>query len=195
VVVTAGRFDVERGARRILTALAIIVGLVAMPAAAEGLTVELTVLPGPLGITSASARQFRPLSSSGDGLRLTSTLSPVTVTDATGTGSGWQVMVSAAVWSTGPDGLAVVVPMPPGSLVMDAPNVVAEGTSSAAPMVTPGPYVFDPDGTPLVIATAMPGAGMGTYDFSEAPLTLRPPIGTSAGTYGVSISVVVAAGP
>ena len=181
--------------RRILTALAVIVGLASMPASAEALTIHLTVLPGPLGITSASARQFRPLSSSGDGVTLTSALSPFTVTDATGTGSGWHVTVSASVWSTTSDGLPVVRPMAPGSLVMEAPNVVADGTSSATPVMTPGPYPLESDGSPLVIATATPDGGMGTYDFSEAPLTLHLPTGTSAGTYGVSINVVVAAGP
>lgn len=168
-------------------------GLLALPASAEAMTVRLDIRPGPLGITAASANQFRPRSGTGDGVTLTSTVSGFTVTDATGTGAGWHVMMSASAWSTDPDG--AVVPMPPGSLGMEAPNVVAEGTSSAPPLVSPGPYGFEPGARPLVIATAPPEAGMGTYDFSAAPLTLQAPLGTADRTYGASVSVVVAAGP
>ena len=44
-------------------------------------------------------------------------------------------------------------------------------------------------------AIVVPEAGMGTYDFSAAPLTLHAPPGTSDRTYGASVSVVIAAGP
>jgi len=174
--------------------MGVMAGLLALPASAEAMTVRVAIRPGPLGITAASASAFRLPSGTGDGVTLTSALSPFTVTDATGTGAGWHVLMSASAWSTDPDDGAAV-PMPAGSLVMDAPTVVAEGTSSGPPVMAPGPYVFEPGAGPVVIATALPEAGMGTYDFSAAPLTLHAPLGISDRTYGASVSVVVAAGP
>jgi hypothetical protein len=187
---------VAMAAKRILAILAVIAGFVATAASAWALEVHLTVHPGSLGITATSATGFQPTGRDAHGPILTAALSGFTVVDATGTGAGWHVTMSASpVWSTSLGSQPAAPPIPTGSMLMAAPAVSADGTDSPVPLITPGPYPIDLGGASIVIATAEPERGMGTYDFSAAPLTLRLPAGAAAQTYGISLSVVVAIGP
>lgn len=127
-----------------------------------------------------------------DGTNLTSfgVMNPFDVVDSRGTGAGWNVTFSATPFSGGGHTL------PAGSFAVNALAAACEaavtctgtatGTTQATPVDT---------GTPVKVARAQVGAGMGTYKLGPASLTLAVPAGAYAGTYTSTVTITVTTGP
>ena len=160
-----------------------------VPALAQDATTA-TVTGGSLTMTTPTAGDFST-SITGVAQTLTTPLATFSVSDLTGTGAGWKVTAGAAQFSTGgvtPRTLAT------GSLKMTAPTVTANGTTSAAPTITAGPYTID-SGTAVKIGSAAVDTGMGTYDFTATTLSLSLPANVYAGSYASTVTLTAASAP
>ncbi len=151
---------------------------------------------GSLTITSPLAADFPGVTLNGATQTVTAGLEAFTVDDSRGTGEGWHVTAQATQFAE-VDILGVYVllgkTLPASSLKMSEPTVTANGTTSPAPSITPGPYTLDA-GSAVTIASAAVDTGMGKYDFSATTLMLTVPPRAYARTYrsDVTISVVTA---
>lgn len=149
-----------------------------------------------LGITSVTVTDFSSVSLGGSLSKTTATMSDFSVSDTRGTGEGWNVVVQGTAFAQW-NGTAYVgggKKLPAGSLSMPAPTVSSSEATPAPPTVTPGPYLID--GHAVKIASASPGAGQGTYSFTQTgPLTLTVVAAAYEGTYRSEITVSVASGP
>ena len=187
-----------RAALVLALALALTGAFAAAAFAAEDDT-NLNVTGGSLTITDPAVGDFEGVALDGHATTTTATADGFSVTDATGSGDGWKVNVSAtrfAEWS----GTAYVQDghqLPTSSLSLAQPTVLADGTTSAAPSIAEGPYAID-SGSAIPIASAAADAGMGEYDFSQAetPLTLSLPAATTyAVQYHSTVTFDVVTGP
>ena len=142
---------------------------------------------GPLSITPVPAGDFASRGVTGAAQTTTADLDAFSVSDPRGTGAGWYVTAHATRF-TG----AALRQLATGSLSMSAPGVTPVGTSS--PTVAAGPYTID-DGSPVSIAMAAAGAGMGTYFFAATTLTLALPADVFAGAYASTITISVVSAP
>jgi hypothetical protein len=185
--------SVRKRGTRLALAVALALALVAVFAAAAFASDATNVLitGGSLTITNPTVGDFTGVTLDGQTKTTTATVDTFSVTDATGTGLGWQVNVSASpfVQWAGDAAVSGGRELPLSSLSLAAPTVAANGTTSAAPSITDGPYMID-NGTGVKIASAAINAGMGKYDFTQAatPLTLSLPAAT---TYAVQYHSVV----
>lgn len=116
------------------------------------------------------------------------TLSNWTVTDATGTGDGWNIEVSSTQFKELPPQAGFPTGYTPLTLPLDSLSGSSSLTFVAQPGSTPvsstgGPYFENlttplDSGTPVVIAQADQGYGMGTYEIEEPSdclvLTVKP---------------------
>jgi hypothetical protein len=161
---------------------------VAMASAGHATDGILSVTGSSLAITSPSVTSAGPIALKGNVQTLQAMVTGFTVTDATGTGSGWHVVVQAS----GPAGAGA---LPMRAVSMTEPAVSPRGTDSPPPSVMPGPYLLQFGGPPLPVATAGVDAGMGTYDFSGTQLTLNVPAGADPGSYETTVSLSVLSGP
>ncbi|MBA3432219.1 MAG: hypothetical protein H0U16_12165, partial [Actinobacteria bacterium] len=85
--------------------------------------------------------------------------------------------------------------LPASALSMPAPSVSPNGTTSASPSITSGPYTID-SGSAVKIASAATNAGMGTYDFTQGgSLTLSVPADATAATYRSDVTFSTVTGP
>jgi hypothetical protein len=142
-----------------------------------------TCAPGVLSITNPLTADFAGKSITGAAQTTTAALNAFSVSDLTGSGSGWHVTAQASRF-TGVDRQLAA-----GSLSMSAPTIAPAG-----PTVVPGPTVID-NGAAAQIASAAPGAGMGVYDFSATTLTLALPAGIYADVYASTVTISVVSGP
>lgn len=192
-------------ARRFATGLAavVIAAGAAMPTAFAADTTDITLTGGELTITTPTVSDFAAVTLDGTAKSTTATLGTWSVTDARGTGLGWNVTTQAtqfAEWdSTLNSGAGGYVTggktLATGSLKMPVPSVVADGTLSALPTILAGPYTLD-NGSAVKIASAALDAGMGKYDFTPGgSLTLTVPASAYARTYRSEVTVSVVAGP
>jgi len=129
----------------------------------------------------------------------TATFDPFTVTDARGTGEGWNVSVEAtqfAEWDSG-DYVVSGKTIPASSTSMPLVSAAkADGSSSAIPSVSAGPYTIDSGSSVQLASAAADGTGMGSYTFSQGgSLTLSVPASAYARTYRSDMTVSVDAGP
>jgi hypothetical protein len=124
-----------------------------------------------------------------DGTRKTTSTSvgDWSVTDARGTGQGWQVKVSATTPSTGG---GTPHTMPNATLVLGAPTAAADDAlmdPSGAPATAGGDILAGA----VTVADAESGEGMGKWDFTQgaSDLTLTVPPDVYAGTYTTTLTV------
>jgi hypothetical protein len=179
---------------------AMVLAAASAPAAASGHDTNVTISGGLLAITEPTVGDFTGVTLDGTAQTTTATFADFTVTDPRGTGAGWNVTVQAsqfAEWDTG--GGAYVASgrtLAQNSLSMAAPTVAGNGTTSAVPAITGGPYTLD-GGTAVKVASAAVDTGMGTFDFTQpaAPLTLSVPASVYAATYRSTVTVSVVTGP
>ena len=149
-----------------------------------------TVTAGTLSITSPLAGEFAGKSITGVAQTTTAALDSVSVSDLRGSGTGWHVTAQASTFTgTGTGGHDLAA----GSLSMSQPTVASDGTTSAAPTITSGPYTID-NGA-VSIASAALNAGMGKYDFAATTLTLSLPADVYAGTYASTVTISVVTTP
>ena len=118
----------------------------AIPAFADDGT-SATVTAGALTITNPTAADFVGKDVTGVDQTTTAALNTFSVSDLTGSGAGWNVTAQASQFTGTSHNLAV------GSLKLSAPTVAADGTTSAVPSITGGPYTID-SGSAVKIASA-----------------------------------------
>jgi hypothetical protein len=148
---------------------------------------------GTLTITTPSVANFGGLTLNGAAQTTTAALGTFTVTDARGSGIGWNVTVQATQFTAGSHTLAM------NSISMPAPTVAkADATSGNVPTIATGPYLID-NATAVKISSAAvdatTGNGMGSYTYTPGNLTLSVPANAYAGTYTSTVTVSVVTGP
>lgn len=153
--------------------------------ASDGTTAVVT--GGSLSITNPLAANFAGRSITGANQTTTAALDAYSVSDLRGSGAGWHTTAQASQFTGASHNLAV------GSLLMSAPTVAANGTTSPDPTVTLVDTVID-NGAASVASAAM-NEGMGTYDFSATTLTLALPADVYADTYASTVTVSVITAP
>ncbi|QBP41962.1 WxL domain-containing protein [Paenisporosarcina antarctica] len=124
---------------------------------------------------------------------VTAKINTFDVTDATGTGNGWNVTVSATQFTQA----AGANPLATGALSLAAPVVNEKelGSSNFANITKSTVGLIDVV-TPLTLLTALAGEGMGTYTVSDIPMTLTLlPKEVYAGTYTSTITTTIESGP
>lgn len=177
----------------------LVAGLGASAAFAADAT-DVTVSGGSLGITVApTVTDFGAVTLDGSAKTTTATFDGFEVNDARGSGAGWNVTVQATQFAEYDTGTSTFVAsgktLALNSLSMAAPTVAADGTTSAAPSITAGPYNIDA-ASAVKIASAATNAGMGKYDFTQAgPVTLSIPTTAYAKTYRSTVTVSTVTGP
>jgi hypothetical protein len=152
-----------------------------------------TITGGTLSITQPTIGSFADVILDGSVQTTTATVGSFTVTDATGTGNGWNVVVKASQFSDSINSLT----LPTDSLSIALPTVTAKDGADLASTVTPNMGTID-NGTGVKILSAALEGGMGAYDIAYASdaLTLNLlPKDVKAGTYTSTITVTVTTGP
>ncbi len=151
------------------------------------------IKPGSLTITTPTVSNFGDVTLDGAAHTTNATVSTFNVIDATGSGTGWKVIVQATQVTTG--GTTPIL-LATSSLQLAAPTVAAAGTASAVPTIVSGPYIIDA-GSAVKIASATANTGMGTYQFTPPAnaLTLSIPASAYVGTYSSTVTVSVVSGP
>ncbi len=156
------------------------------------------LIGGNLNLSSITVSDFPNVMLSGSATNATTTMNPFTVTDARGTGAGWNVTVQATQFKEYVGGIYVNggKTLSLSSLSMASPTVAPNGTSSPAPTILAGPYIID-SGSAVKIASAAVGNGMGAYDFTPgaSDLTLNIPANAYATAYRSEVTVSVVSGP
>ncbi|MDP9069504.1 MAG: WxL domain-containing protein [Actinomycetota bacterium] len=192
--------------RRFATSLlaVTVVSTLAMPAASAATDpTDISLTGGDLTATTPTVGDFAAVTLDGTAKSTTAAMGTWDVTDARGTGLGWNLTFQAtqfAEWDstlnagaggyvTGGKKLAA------SSLKMPVPSVLADGTLSALPTILTGPYTLD-SGSAVKVASAALDAGMGNYDFTPGgSLTLTVPANAYARTYRSEVTVSVVSGP
>lgn len=192
--------DIRGRARALAGGLAIVAGaaVIATPGALAADAADLVITSGSLSSPTVAVGNFGGITLTGSAQTSNATMDAFSVTDARGTGGGWNVTAQATQFKEW-DGAAYVTSgrtLPASSLSMAAPTVAANGTTSAAPSITAGPYTLDGAGA-IKIASAAADTGMGRYDFTTglSSLTLSVPSTAYAKTYRSELTVSVVAGP
>lgn len=178
------------------------VGAAAIPAHAAD-AADVTVTGGSLSITGVTVGDFTGVTLDGTAKTATATVDNFSVTDARGSGAGWNVTMQGtqfAEWdaslNAGEGGYVTSgKTLPLNSLGLSALTVAANGTTSTSPTTSAGAGIDNTTGA-LKIASAGIDAGMGQYDFTGAnKLSLSIPASTYAKTYRSDITVSVVTGP
>ncbi len=183
----------------LVAATGLLVGAIA-PAAMAADPTDVNLIPGSLSITNPAVANFSDVTLDGTAKTTTAAMENFSVTDARGSGAGWNVTVQATRFTevdalTGTYVLVDPKRLPAGSLSMPAPTVAADGTTSPGPSITSGPYTID-SGSAVKIASAAVGNGMGKYDFTQGGnLSLSIPATASAARYRSDVTVSAVTGP
>lgn len=145
--------------------------------------------PGTLSLTAPTlASSLSPITLNGQVQTSVATFSPWSVTDATGTGDGWNVQVQASQFteiapSSGFASGSSALTLPLGSLSLTGSRSIIAGSGSTPVSATGGPnfavnsLIVD-QSSPEVLLTASSGYGLGTYTVQEPAnglaLTINP---------------------
>ena len=160
---------------------------------------NVTITGGLLSITNPAVGNFAGVTLNGTAQTTTATFGAFSATDARGTGAGWNVTVQATQFAehNGTIYVASGETLPTSSLSMPAPTVAkSDGTSSAEPSITAGPYTIDAGSAVKIASAAADGTGMGSYDFTQGgSLSLHIPASAYAKTYRSDVTLSVVTGP
>lgn len=180
----------------IMAGVLLIAGMMASTASASMDPTNITINGGTLNISAMTVGDFAPVTLTGSVTNVTAGMTPFTLTDARGLGAGWNITVQATQFREYLAGAYVGSgkTLATSSLSMPQPTVAANGTSSAVPTITSGPYTID-SGSAVKIASAAADAGMGAYNFSPEDLTLSIPANAYATTYRSEVTVSAVSGP
>jgi WxL domain surface cell wall-binding len=145
---------------------------------------------GTIAVTTPSVDDFASVTLNGAAQSTTAGMGTFDVTDARGTGVGWNVTVQADQFDSGTHTL------PMDSISMPAPSVgKIAATSGSVPSIISGPYHIDNASAVKIASAAGDGTGMGSYRFTPDVLTLSVPANAYAGTYTSTVTVSVNSGP
>jgi hypothetical protein len=170
---------------RTVAAATVLAGVLVVPVFADTATITSGVTAGSLTETLGAYTQ--PASFALNGTDHTQTFSiPVAVNDATGSGAGWKLQMSATVFTSGTDTLAADA-LSIGSAVTITPGTGTAPTdtmSASTPVTTTAAEYFG--------ATA--GSGLGTSTIT-APMAVVVPASTKVGSYASTITIAIASAP
>jgi len=157
-------------------------------------TATVNVLPGNLSMTDLGATSFEDAHLSGVTQTITSGMpTTVTLTDATGSGAGWNVSMQATPF-TNAAATGTIKTLSPGSLTLGDITVTPKDDSK--PIVASAASGAIDNETGVTILTAGTDEGMGTYDISMTAMSLKLLVSeTKAGTYTSTITTTLTAGP
>lgn len=143
----------------------------------------------PLGTPAFSA--FTSVTLNGSPQVTSANLAPYIVTDATGSGSGWNVTIQLSQLTNASHTL------PMDSVHTTAGVVKADpGTTSPAPTMSALTGANGADhASPQKLASAAVNEGMGVYLVSPKPFVLTVPANAYVGTYASTVTVAVNSGP
>lgn len=171
-------------------ALALTVTVFAGTTLAAETGVNSTITGGELKLSAISATAFEETLLDGKIQNSTASIQPFTVTDARGTGTGWDVSITATAFTNpeAPKALSA------NTLTIAEPTVSeGEGSSLAANLAKLGGAI---DNGPVKVLTAATAEGMGTFEVDAIPMTLNlKPSEVYAGTYSTTVSVTLTNGP
>jgi hypothetical protein len=160
---------------------------------------NVVVTGGSLSITAPAVGDLTGVTLDGTAKTTTATLAAFSATDARGSGAGWNITVQATQFAehNGTTYVASGKTLPTSSLSMPAPTVAkSDGTSSAVPSITAGPYAIDAASAVKIASAAADGTGMGSYSFTQGgSLSLSVPASAYAKTYRSDVTVSVVTGP
>lgn len=184
-----------RKAKKMKTTLAIAALLIGsfggqvLAATSGTTTATVGIQSGGLSITApAVTSDFGNVTLTAGVVKPTATLGTLTLVDATGSGSGYKVNVSASQFTevTPSSGWAPTTSakkLPLSSLKIAAPSAVTPvgGTLSPAPKSSIGGLTVVDSGSPLKLLSAAANEGLGSYDvsFSTNSLELTVDVGTA----------------
>lgn len=162
-------------------------------------TTSVNIQKGSLSLAKPTATPFPAVTLTGSKHSIATDISNFVITDATGSGDGWHVAVSASQLQDAAGHL-----LPKGSLKLLAPDnvTVTGGTTSPKPLVKSGPWLID-DGNSYSALSAAKNQGMGKYTIAfpsnALNLTLDPAnvfVGSGgSSTYTSTITWTVVSGP
>jgi hypothetical protein len=182
--------------------LAVVLAALALPASAiaETDTTSVALTGGTLSFTAAPlADDFAGVTLDGTTKTLKTRLNDWKVSDATGTGNGWNVTFGATQFSTGG---ATPKTLPAGSLKLKEPVVSKTdllNTATAPVRAGTPPWVLDNGSVKLYSAASGTGQGEFLFDHvnlaTDEDLVLTVPPTAAAGTYSSTITFTLATGP
>jgi hypothetical protein len=183
-----------------------IVGAVALGSALPvGATADtgVTITGGTLsggGLTFNNTGAFTGVTLNGSQQTTTETLSIANITDARGTGAGWNDSLTLTQLKQYSAGAYVVggYTLPTSSIKVTTAPVVSlvDSTSSAASTITPVATNTALDtGSAVKLLDAAANGGMGSYSFSNITMTLTIPANAYAATYKTDATVSLNAVP
>ena len=174
--------------RRTLTVCAS--ALVAVAAFTPGASADVGVGAGTLDFDPAGAPaigNFSAVTLNGTPQLTSLTVAPFTIVDATGSGAGWNVLLTVPNLVNGGDTIAA------SNVSMSAPVVSGAGASSLTGVSAQASAGAFASGEKMVIATAT--NGMGSYLVSPRLLKLTVPVTAHVGTYTSTATIAVVSGP
>lgn len=147
---------------------------------------------GDVSLSTVTAASFGVITLDGTTQTFQAPLNTFDVTDARGTGAGWNVSVVAGQFTDSTSGRI----MDAGSLAIDAPAVnLKDAGSSALSTITQAGGVLD-NGTGVKLLSAAVDGGMGSYTVDPASMTLTlKPGKVYAGNYTSTVTVSLTTGP
>jgi len=180
--------------RRVLAALgalSLVATLGAAPAHAATDDTSVTLTSGTASMSAPTFADFGSVALDGTRKTAATAASSWSVTDARGTGAGWEVTMAATVPSTGG---ATPVTLPTAALTLTAPAVAPADAqnSSTPPAVAGGDLV----GSTVKVADANTDEGLGIWDFTQDAddLALTVPSDARTGTYTSTITTTFSPG-
>nr|WP_309099193.1 WxL domain-containing protein [Fredinandcohnia onubensis] len=164
------------------------------PGGNQASAAEVGITGGQLAVDEITVGNFTAVVLNGKTQSTFANINAFNVTDPTGTGAGWNVLLSATQLTDSLTGRT----LPLGSLSVVAPGLTEADTgSSPAADITKRGGTID-SGTGVSILSAAAGAGMGTYTASFAADALKLnllPKDVRSGTYTSTITVTINSGP
>lgn len=193
------RKNVSKLGAVVLAATAIFIGAIAPAAQADDTNV--TITGGNLTLGTISTADFPGVTLDGSAKSSNTTMSPFSVTDARGTGAGWNVTIEASEFAEFSEGDYVNDGRQLGTSRLSLATATVDkidSSSSATPSMTAGTYTLDAGSAIKVASAATDGTGMGSYTITPGGtngLSLSVPASAFAATYRSDVTVTLSTGP
>ncbi len=174
-------------------ALSVAVLVAAAAASADNVVVTGTITGGSLSESTTATPSF---SVTLDGTDKTASYTlPMTVTDARGTGSGWNVTVTSTQFSTGAGGNTLPAT---ASSVQSVSSACVSGSTCTNPTNSVGYPLTIPAAatapTAVKLFNAASSTGLGKFTLTPT-VQVSVPANTFAGTYTSTVTLAVVSGP
>lgn len=176
--------------KRVIGVLTAAVSIAALASAPAGASINLVITAGTLNFDGGapSIGNFSGVTLNGTPQLTSLTVSPFTVVDATGSGDGWNVLLTVPDLTDGASHTILA-----SNISMTAPVVTAAGTASITNVVGHASAGGFNSGEKIVTAAA--GDGEGTYLVAPRILKLTIPVTTIQGTYTSAATIATVDGP